>query len=112
MGSKACPDCGSVPVSFGQKIETIEAELEELDKTKKDNKVDKRVVFGMLLHMQNKKNWHQGRKAHLYREIFGVWPRNINDIAPIPPCGEQLNMIKYAIIKSAKKYKKALDKLT
>jgi len=58
--------------------------------------------------MQNDKGWNPGRKKHLYREIFNVWPNspNVKNVSPIKPEGELANMVKYAIIKSAMKYKK------
>lgn len=110
IGTKICPKCGTELKSFGKKIEATDDELVELKKKKKNNKVyslaDKRRIMGMLVYMQNDKGWNPGRKKHLYREIFNVWPVNLKGVSAIKPEGELSNMVKYAIIKSAMKYKK------
>jgi len=111
-GTKICPKCGTELKSFGKKIETTDDKLIELKKKKKNNReyswTDKRRIMGMLTYMQNDKGWNPGRKKHLYREIFNVWPNspNVKNVSPIKPEGELANMVKYAIIKSAMKYKK------
>lgn len=109
-GTKICPKCGTELKSFGKKVEGTDEELVELKAKRKSNKdmtrVDKRRIYGMLVYMQNDKGWNPGRKKHLYREIFNVWPRNLKGVAAIKPEGELSNMVKYAIIKSATKYKK------
>ena len=112
-GSRICPDCGTEVRAFGKNIETIDGELVELTEKKKGKSItknatiaDKRRVMGMLIWMESKKKWDPGRKAHLYREIFSVWP-NFSGVTPIEPEGAPANMIKYAIIKGAKKYQKA-----
>lgn len=110
-GTKICPRCGTELKSFAKKIETTADELTEL-KRKKNNRdmnwADKRRLMGMLVWMQDAKKWHPGRKKHLYREIFNVWPNspNVKNVSPIIPTGKLDNLIKYAIIKSAKRYQK------
>lgn len=107
---KICPVCGTALKSFGKKIETTDDNLVELKAKRKTNRdmtfIDKRRIMGMLVYMQNDKGWNPGRKKHLYREIFSVWPKNLKGVAAIKPEGELSNMVKYAIIKSAAKYKK------
>jgi len=111
-GTKICPRCGTELKSFGKKVETTDDKLIELKKKKKNNReyswTDKRRRMGMLTYMQNDKGWNPGRKKHLYREIFSVWPNspNVKNVSPIKPEGDLANMVKYAIIKSAMKYKK------
>jgi len=108
-GTSTCPVCGTQLKSFGKPIEAVDAELVELKAKKKTNKdmttADKRRIFGMMKWLEAEKGWNPGRKAHLFKSIFSVWPNKYHDVEPIKPCGELSNMVKYAIIKSAKRYK-------
>jgi superfamily II DNA or RNA helicase len=113
-GTSVCPRCGTELQSFGKPIEAVDAELVELKARKKTNRdltnTDKRRLMGMLTWMQYKRGWKPGRTAHIYREITSVWPNKYKDAEPIEPCGELQNLIKYAIIKSAKRYQKEIAK--
>ncbi len=113
-GTSVCPRCGTELKSFGKPIEAVDAELVELKSKRKTNRdltnADKRRLMGMLTWMQHKRGWKPGRTAHLYREITSVWPNKYKDAEPIEPCGELQNLIKYAIIKSAKRYQKEIAK--
>lgn len=112
VGLKTCPRCNTELKRFGQKIETIDAELIELKKRKKNNReftvAEKRQFMGMLQFLEDKNNWNPGRKSHLYKSYFNVWPNKYKGVGPIEPHGELGNLVKHVIIKSAKAYKKRL----
>ncbi len=117
-GSGVCPDCYTEVISFGKKIETINAELEELAvKSKnKENRgmswADKIRLMGALVWQAEKKGYKSGWAAHSYKDYTGVWPndRRVNDIQAIKPEGHIANLLKYILIKKAKSYKKGLDR--
>jgi len=114
-GTSICPDCGSPVKAFGKPIESIDADLQELKNKRKTNKdlswADKRKFAGALLWYEKKKGWNPGRKAHLYRLVFGVWPNDprVKYVSPIEPGDDKISkLVKYALIKSAKSYKKEI----
>ena len=99
-----CPDCGTELKSFGKKIRTVEAELEELDKKKikEYTEADKRRWYGMLLWQCRKKGYSEGWVSHKYKERFKVWPRGLKNTVPIELDDEFKNWIRYQNIKWAK----------
>lgn len=111
-GGKVCPRCGSELQSFGRKIEASDVELTELKKKRKSNRdydwVEKRQFMGMLQYLEQKKNWNPGRKAHLYKLYFGVFPNDnrVKSVSPIMPNGKIGNLVKHVLIKSVKQYQK------
>ena len=110
MGVSACPTCGTEVRRFPVGIEVIEAELKEIE-AQKAPKVwsdsEKIMAYGMLKHQEKQYGWNPGRKAHLYKTIFGVWPYGkVRRAAPTKPSGMMGGMIKWANIKSAKAYQK------
>lgn len=102
MGANVCPDCGTPVKSFGKKIVTVEAELEELGKKEKYNMGDKRNWYGMFKWYCREKGYSDGWIAHKYKEKFKVWPKNMDQVASVPPSEEFRNWIKYQNIKWAK----------
>jgi len=107
-GSKICPDCGTEVESFGHKIATVEAELEELtDKKPKATMADKRRFFGMLRSYAKSKGYSEGFCAHKFKEKFKVWPNAVSDAECIQPDQEFKNWITYQNIKWAKSQAKA-----
>ena len=103
MGTKECPLCGTPVVSFGKKIATIEAELEEINaKEMKFSTGDKRQWFGMFRWQCREKGYSEGWAAHKYKEKFKVWPQGMNDVGCIPPTEEFRNYLRYLNIKWAK----------
>jgi superfamily II DNA or RNA helicase len=106
-GSDSCPDCGTKVESFGRKIATIEAELEELtDKKPKATMADKRRFFGMMKAYCRSKGYAEGAAAHRYKEKYHVWPNAMKDVLPIPPDREFMNWIAYRGIKWRKEQEK------
>lgn len=104
-GGNKCPDCGSEVQSFGKKVETVDAELKEINK-KKATMADKRRFYGMMLHYVRSKGWKDGAAAHRFRENFGVWPNKMKHVGPIEPDQEFMNYIKYCNIRYAKQQEK------
>lgn len=102
MGARVCPDCGTPVVSFGKKIVTVEADLEEI-KEKPASVTDKRIYLGMLKYWV----WNQGKNPKMimakYKSKFGVWPHHsIQDVEPIKPDQAFLNLMKHDIIRYIK----------
>jgi DNA repair protein RadD len=95
--SRKCEACG-FEFKRQSEVETIDGELVELGaKPKgKETVADKlarqgrRVVWAQIRGMAIQRGWKPGRDAHLYRSIFGTWPRNMNDAPPISPTPELL----------------------
>lgn len=112
IGLKSCPVCGTELKKFGKKIKGTDAKLIELKAKRKLNKtaswIEKRQFMGMLKYLENKHGWRSGRKAHLYKLYFGVWPNDqrVKNVSPIEPDGLIGNLVKHVIIKSAKIYQK------
>jgi len=111
IGGNVCPDCGSPVKTFGRKIDTADGELKELNPESINRKYDwdmKRMVMAGFVWYERAKGWNPGRKAHLYRALFGCWPndRRVKNVPPVEPEGKAANLIKYALIKSAKSYQK------
>lgn len=106
-GSKTCPDCGTEVRSFGKKIETIDAELEEI-KPEKGTVVEKRLFLGMLkAWVPRQKNPNPKRVLGAFRGRYGVWPApSYKNVAPIEPDQAFRNYMKYEAIKWAKGQKK------
>ena len=105
-GSNTCPDCGTVVKSFGKKIETIDAELEELDaKKEKGTIVEKRLFLGMLkAWVPKQQNSNPKRVLGAFRGRYGVWPgHSYSDVYPIEPDQDFYNYMKYQAIKWAKR---------
>jgi len=105
-GSNTCPDCGTVVKSFGKKIETIDAELEELDaKKEKGTIVEKRLFLGMLkAWVPKQQNSNPKRVLGAFKGRYGVWPgHSYSDVYPIEPDQEFYNYMKYQAIKWAKR---------
>lgn len=117
-GFKVCPDCQTEIRSFGKKIETVDADLQELKAKKLTNKnmewLDKSLLMGALVWHAEKKGYKRGWIAHTYKDYFGVWPndRRVKDVPAIVPEGAIKNILTHILIKKAKGYKKKIDTRT
>ena len=103
---RPCPECGSL-ASPGQKechccghefkrgdgVLNIAGDLVEFGsgEAKKPAKVSdairdmgKQAVWSQLLKVKSDRGWSDGRVAHSYRDIFGVWPRGLGTIPASP----------------------------
>jgi DNA repair protein RadD len=106
-GSRVCPDCGTECRSFGKKIETIDAELQEL-KPEKGSVEEKRVFLGMLKKwVPRQKNPNPKRIIGAFRGRYGVFPHSsYKDVAAIEPDKAFLNYMKSQQIRYIKRKEK------
>lgn len=44
----------------------------------------KRIYAGLLWHTRQRK-WKDGSASHLFKEIYGTWPRDQDKSPPMPP---------------------------
>lgn len=107
-GSAICPDCGTKVKSFGKKIETIDAELKEINGKEKATVIEKRLFLGMLkAWVPQQNNSNPKRILGAFRGRFGVWPgHSYKDVGPIEPDQKFFNYMKYQNIKYAKSQEK------
>lgn len=86
LGGGNCPDCGTEPKAFGEKIEAIDGDLVAL-KPRKGSVADKRIFLGMLkYYIPRQTNPNPKRINGSFRGRFGVWPHSSDrDVAPIEP---------------------------
>lgn len=94
-----CPRCGFEP-PLPTKVTMANGELVKLEKTKA-TPADKQAWYSQLLTVQRERGYNEGWVAHKYREKFGVWPRNMQDIAA-PVTDEVRGWLKYLQIRNAK----------
>lgn len=112
-GSSVCPDCGSPVKRMPRRIDSTREDLKEIERKNKAaaNKVmswaDKRRFMAGLVWYEKNRGWNPGRKAHLYKIYFGVWPndKRVRDVMPIEPDDKTMGLIKHVLIKSSYEYK-------
>ncbi len=100
--SHKCPICGFAP----EKINTIEhapGELKILTKKEKAKEaklagLDKQSVYSELYRIAQEKGYKSGWVGNQYKNIFGVFPRGLDDIGR-PPSLAVLNMVKASAIR-------------
>lgn len=101
-----CPACG-FKAEVQSDLEAEDGELVEVGKPKAAvDRETKQRWWSMLLHVARSRGHKEGWAAHKYREKFGVWPRNMNNIAREPD-GECLRFVKHSMIRFAKGREKA-----
>jgi len=84
---RICPECG-----FERKVVShvrhVDGDLKELEpKLRLRDKLkmtDKSSVWAGLKHIQETRNYKTGWVAYKYKEIFGVWPRDVQGPAQQP----------------------------
>ncbi|MEO6013932.1 MAG: DEAD/DEAH box helicase [Devosia sp.] len=83
-GVHVCPSCGFTP-ERQSKIESKAGELVQLrGKAKLATRPDKQKFWSGLLWYCEDRGYRQGWASNLYREKFGVWPRDLHDISAPP----------------------------
>ena len=87
--SNTCAGCGYTKPMVNT-VEIVKGELEELTHDGKSSKADKQSFYSQLLSIQRSRGHAPGWIGHKYREKFGVWPKNMQDI-PMTPSKEVLN---------------------
>jgi DNA repair protein RadD len=89
---RECPCCGTVaPPRTG--VSVSDGDLSEFGvviggaKTVRDQlrAMGKRVVHAQLLEYADERGRKQGWAAHAYKEIFGVWPRGLDELDRCEP---------------------------
>jgi hypothetical protein len=102
-------------------VETVEGELVEVGveskpKGKKSaverlREQGKQAIYSQINAMGDKRGWSPGKKSHLYRDIFGVWPRELNEtrMNPTPELMSYEHSKRIAWVNSQKLRRKALD---
>lgn len=110
FSGRRCPQCGAEVKEWGKKIEAINADLEQVGKTREKPATmeDKRRFYAMLKFYQQEKGYKDGWIAWKFKEKFSTFPRGLKEVGPIEPDVGFYNWIKYLNIKSAKR-KKHLD---
>ena len=109
-GASVCPDCGSPIKTFGKPVATEEADLEEFGGKKKATMVEKRRLYGMMEHYRRQRGYKPGWTYWKYKARFGVEPRGMSSVAPIPPDDETLRWIKHQYIRHAKQWEARVEK--
>ena len=100
-----CPKCGFAP-KFIENVEVEEGELSAVRIQNKYDKKDKQRIYSEILGYRAErslagKNLSDGWCAHLYKDIVGVWPRNLTNRATTP--SEQVRgFVKHKAISWAK----------
>lgn len=94
-----CPRCGFKPAR-DPNVTVLEGELKKIAKA---SKIGKQQFFSELYGYAKQRQCSEGRIAHLYRDKFGVWPKNLAKVA-IAPSQETLNYIRACNIAFAKRF--------
>lgn len=97
----ACPGCGFEPERQSV-IEVADGELVKLKRARKPTREEKQAAYSALLWMAHQKGRKLGWAAHLYREIFGVWPRGLDD-TPAPASEDLIRWVRSSDIRYAKR---------
>lgn len=99
-----CGNCGFVR-ERKKTTDSVAGEMHELVGSAVKIKDTKQEFYSQLLHYAKSKNFNAGYASHVYRDRFGVWPRNLEP-TPKPPTQETLNWIKHRQIAFAKSQRK------
>lgn len=78
-----CPSCGHI-YARPSNVETVAGALIALEKTNAATRDEKQEVWEQFLFVARERGYKQGWAAHLYKQRFGVWPRNLVDIEREP----------------------------
>jgi superfamily II DNA or RNA helicase len=96
-----CPACGHVRQKRNL-VDHVAGELVELVAGKKVAKDDKQMFYSEMLFIAQQRNYNPNWASHVYRDKFGVWPRNLHDTA-IPPSINTMKWITHRQIKFARR---------
>jgi len=108
--SRTCPQCGHEMVPEGKPIPTHQADLQEVERSKrKDNREatweEKIAFYGQLKRYCEERGMKPGWAAHKYRARFGVWPNDgrLKDTPAIPVTDDVRRWITSQNIRYAKR---------
>jgi superfamily II DNA or RNA helicase len=110
---RECSKCGFAP-KFIENVEVEEGELAAIKTSNKYTKDDKQRIWSEIKGYQQErllsgKNLTDGWCSHLYKDMVGVWPRNLREVSSHP--GEQVRgFIKHKAIAWAKGKNKLKDR--
>jgi DNA repair protein RadD len=96
-----CPSCGHVRQRRNL-VDQVAGELVELVAGKKVAKDDKQMFYSEMLFIAQQRNYNPNWASHVYRDKFGVWPRNLQE-NPIPPSINTMKWITHRQIKFARR---------
>ena len=83
-GTRICPACGHAAI----RASGVQVEAGVLEKIERSGVPQKQAVYSMLNQIRIDMNYKQGWVANQYKNIFGVWPRNIDVTKTMPPAPE------------------------
>jgi superfamily II DNA or RNA helicase len=89
-GSDTCYNCGHVKEKKNQVI-AVQGEMVELTGTA--TRESKQDFWNQMVWLMRYQNWSKGRAAHTYKDMFGVWPRNLVDNRPEAPSPKTMKFI-------------------
>jgi superfamily II DNA or RNA helicase len=89
-GSDTCYNCGHVKEKKNQVI-SVQGEMVELTGTA--TRESKQDFWNQMVWLMRYQNWNKGRAAHTYKDMFGVWPRNLADNRPEAPSQKTMKFI-------------------
>jgi superfamily II DNA or RNA helicase len=89
-GSDTCYNCGHVKEKKNQVI-AVQGEMVELTGTV--TRESKQDFWNQMVWLMRYQNWNKGRAAHTYKDMFGVWPRNLADNRPKAPSQKTMKFI-------------------
>jgi len=75
--SRMCPQCGHMMIPPGKPIPIHQATLKEIQKSNKKT-YDKQNFWIGCLYKARHRNQKCGAAAHMYKQQFGAFPRNLN----------------------------------
>jgi superfamily II DNA or RNA helicase len=105
-----CERCGHTIPDLGKKVECIQADLVPIgkknEKEPKMNTAEKRRWYGMFAYEQRRLGKNEKWLLAQYKSKTGVWPRNMEDVAPIEPTQDVKNWLTYQRIKWVKSKKR------
>lgn len=108
VGERVCCECGH-ELPKREPVHSCDGELSEFKgKAKPKRKVDllaerpRTEVYAGLLTIQAERGRSDGWTAHAYKEIYGVWPRNLRDVLPKEPSWDLRQWVRAKDIRYAK----------
>lgn len=116
-GAKECPCCGAA-VKRRSGVETADGELVEMTSSTSMKRekpapvieqlraMGKPSIIGQLYALRDERQRSDGWVAHQYREIFGVWPRGLDQAPALEPTHVLRSWVRSRAIAYAKKLEK------
>jgi hypothetical protein len=107
---RECPACGLVSAR-PTGVENVAGDLAEFKRGKRSKPepvaaqlmaMGKPSIWGQLLSLQKQYSWSDGRTAHAFRELFGVWPNHYRDEPSREPTMELRSWVRSRSIAYAK----------